>query len=78
MQTYERRKIVEFTCHTAFFTSIVIVQWTDLLICKTRRLSIFQQGMKYVHIKQAIKYWPDVYQTDFLVQFHHLLLIVCL
>uniref|UniRef100_A0A673MUP6 Sodium/potassium-transporting ATPase subunit alpha n=1 Tax=Sinocyclocheilus rhinocerous TaxID=307959 RepID=A0A673MUP6_9TELE len=44
--TYERRKIVEYTCHTAFFTSIVIVQWTDLLICKTRRLSIFQQGMK--------------------------------
>ncbi|XP_056626461.1 sodium/potassium-transporting ATPase subunit alpha-1-like [Triplophysa dalaica] len=44
--TYERRKIVEYTCHTAFFTSIVIVQWTDLLICKTRRLSIFKQGMK--------------------------------
>nr|AAH54591.1 Atp1a1a.3 protein [Danio rerio] len=44
--TYESRKIVEYTCHTAFFASIVIVQWTDLLICKTRRLSIFQQGMK--------------------------------
>merc|ERR1712213_125249 len=37
--TYGQRKIVEFTCHTAFFTSIVIVQWADLLICKTRRLS---------------------------------------
>jgi sodium/potassium-transporting ATPase subunit alpha len=44
--TYGQRKIVEFTCHTAFFTSIVIVQWADLLICKTRRLSIFQQGMR--------------------------------
>uniref|UniRef100_A0A3B5MZ03 Sodium/potassium-transporting ATPase subunit alpha n=1 Tax=Xiphophorus couchianus TaxID=32473 RepID=A0A3B5MZ03_9TELE len=44
--TYERRKIVEFTCHTAFFTSIVIVQWADLIICKTRRNSIMQQGMK--------------------------------
>jgi len=44
--TYGQRKIVEFTCHTAFFTSIVIVQWADLLISKTRRLSIFQQGMK--------------------------------
>merc|ERR1712076_361507 len=43
--TYGQRKIVEFTCHTAFFTSIVIVQWADVLICKTRRLSIFQQGM---------------------------------
>merc|ERR1711881_694406 len=44
--TYVQRKIVEFTCHTAFFTSIVIVQWADVLICKTRRLSIFQQGMR--------------------------------
>merc|ERR1711990_1121860 len=44
--TYGQRKIVEFTCHTAFFTSIVVVQWADLLICKTRRLSIFQQGMR--------------------------------
>ncbi|XP_062861420.1 sodium/potassium-transporting ATPase subunit alpha-1b [Trichomycterus rosablanca] len=44
--TYEQRKIVEFTCHTAFFASIVIVQWSDLIICKTRRNSVFQQGMK--------------------------------
>lgn len=48
-QTYEQRKIVEFTCHTAFFTSIVIVQWADLIICKTRRNSVFQQGMKWVY-----------------------------
>ncbi|XP_076153172.1 sodium/potassium-transporting ATPase subunit alpha-1-like isoform X1 [Alosa pseudoharengus] len=44
--TYEQRKILEFTCHTAFFSSIVIVQWADLIICKTRRNSVFQQGMK--------------------------------
>ena len=44
--TYGQRKIVEFTCHTAFFMSIVIVQWADVLICKTRMLSIFQQGMR--------------------------------
>ncbi|XP_039248773.2 sodium/potassium-transporting ATPase subunit alpha-3-like isoform X2 [Styela clava] len=44
--SYRQRKIIEFTCHTAFFTSIVVVQWADLLICKTRRLSIFQQGMR--------------------------------
>ncbi|XP_072901554.1 sodium/potassium-transporting ATPase subunit alpha [Hemitrygon akajei] len=44
--TYKQRKIVEYTCHTAFFVSIVIVQWADLVICKTRRNSIFQQGMK--------------------------------
>lgn len=44
--TYSQRKKLEYTCHTAFFVSIVIVQWADLLICKTRRLSLFQQGMK--------------------------------
>ncbi|XP_038657956.1 sodium/potassium-transporting ATPase subunit alpha [Scyliorhinus canicula] len=44
--TYEQRKIVEFTCHTSFFISIVVVQWADLVICKTRRNSVFQQGMK--------------------------------
>jgi len=44
--TYGDRKILEFTCHTAFFVSIVIVQWADLIICKTRKNSVFQQGMK--------------------------------
>jgi len=44
--TYRDRKILEFTCHTAFFVSIVIVQWADLIICKTRKLSVFQQGMR--------------------------------
>ncbi|XP_022346433.1 sodium/potassium-transporting ATPase subunit alpha-4 [Enhydra lutris kenyoni] len=44
--TYEQRKVLEFTCHTAFFVSIVVVQWADLIICKTRRNSVFQQGMK--------------------------------
>ncbi|XP_075868169.1 sodium/potassium-transporting ATPase subunit alpha-3-like [Nelusetta ayraudi] len=46
--TYEQRKIVEFTCHTAFFVSIVVVQWADLIVCKTRRNSLFQQGMKNI------------------------------
>eukprot|EP00756_Hemistasia_phaeocysticola_P040862 Hpha_TRINITY_DN16887_c1_g2::TRINITY_DN16887_c1_g2_i3::g.153400::m.153400/K01539/ATP1A; sodium/potassium-transporting ATPase subunit alpha len=31
---------------TAFFISIIIVQWADILICKTRKLSIVEQGMK--------------------------------
>merc|ERR1711874_203979 len=43
---YKDRKILEYTCHSAFFVSIVIVQWADLIICKTRRNSVFQQGMK--------------------------------
>ncbi|KAG8231998.1 hypothetical protein J437_LFUL010258 [Ladona fulva] len=44
--TYRDRKTLEYTCHTAFFASIVIVQWADLIICKTRRNSIVHQGMK--------------------------------
>ena len=43
--TYQDRKILEYTCHTAFFVSIVVVQWADLIICKTRRNSIVHQGM---------------------------------
>lgn len=45
-QTYRDRKALEFTCHTAFFVSIVVVQWADLIICKTRRNSIIHQGMR--------------------------------
>ena len=30
----------------AYFVSIVVVQWADLLICKTRWLSIYHQGMR--------------------------------
>lgn len=48
LQTYESRKILEYTCHTAFFVSIVVVQVADLIICKTRVNSIVQQGMRYV------------------------------
>ncbi|XP_043275760.1 sodium/potassium-transporting ATPase subunit alpha-like, partial [Venturia canescens] len=43
--TYEERKRLEYTCHTAFFVSIVIVQWADVIACKSRRVSIFQKGM---------------------------------
>lgn len=43
--SFEARKELEYTGHTAFFIAIVIVQWADLLICKTRKLSIFEQGM---------------------------------
>jgi len=44
--TYRDRKILEYTCHTSFFVSIVVVQWADLIVCKTRKNSVFQQGMK--------------------------------
>jgi len=43
--TYRDRKAMEFTCHTSFFVAIVVVQWADLIICKTRLNSLAQQGM---------------------------------
>ncbi|KAI1305851.1 Sodium/potassium-transporting ATPase subunit alpha [Halotydeus destructor] len=43
--TYSTRKTLEFTCHTAFFVAIVVVQWADLIVCKTRKNSIVHQGM---------------------------------
>ena len=44
--TYADRKRLESACQSAFFVSIVIVQWACLLICKTRKNSLFQQGMR--------------------------------
>merc|ERR1712080_458137 len=41
--TYKERKILEYTCHTAFFVAIVVVQWADLIICKTRKNSVFNK-----------------------------------
>lgn len=43
--TYEERMILSRKCYSAFFVCVVITQAADLLICKTRRLSLFQQGM---------------------------------
>ncbi|KAG9511174.1 hypothetical protein GZH46_00258, partial [Fragariocoptes setiger] len=42
---FDDRKKLEYTCQTAFFVTIVVVQWADLIIAKTRKLSIFKQGM---------------------------------
>lgn len=44
--TYNKRKELEFTSNTGYFIAIVIVQWADLIISKTRRKSLFQQGMR--------------------------------
>ncbi|RZC27665.1 sodium/potassium-transporting ATPase subunit alpha-like [Asbolus verrucosus] len=42
---FDERKILTRKCYSSFFLSIVTTQIADLLICKTRRLSLFQQGM---------------------------------
>jgi len=47
-QLYPNKKYQEEAlayAQTAYFISIIVVQWADLLIAKTRKLSIFEQGM---------------------------------
>lgn len=43
--TYRRRKVLESTCHTAVLVSLVTVQWSNVIICKTRFNSIVHEGM---------------------------------
>ncbi|KAL7296266.1 hypothetical protein TKK_0010502 [Trichogramma kaykai] len=43
--TYERRMSLLNEARTGYFLSIVITQLIDLIMCKTRKNSIFQQGM---------------------------------
>uniref|UniRef100_A0A7S2XFX4 Cation-transporting P-type ATPase C-terminal domain-containing protein n=1 Tax=Lotharella oceanica TaxID=641309 RepID=A0A7S2XFX4_9EUKA len=39
---------------TAFFTAIMVVQGANLLACRTRRLSVFQQGLRNTVLNVAI------------------------
>ncbi|KAK9871316.1 hypothetical protein WA026_011583 [Henosepilachna vigintioctopunctata] len=43
--SFQSRKTLEYTCYTAFMISVVVTQWADLLVCKTRINSIVEQGM---------------------------------
>ncbi|KAL7981114.1 hypothetical protein Chor_005348 [Crotalus horridus] len=42
--TFGQRLYQQYTCYTVFFISIEMCQIADVLIRKTRRLSVFQQG----------------------------------
>lgn len=44
LQTFGQRLYQQYTCYTVFFISIEMCQIADVLIRKTRRLSVFQQG----------------------------------
>ncbi|XP_011707438.1 PREDICTED: sodium/potassium-transporting ATPase subunit alpha-like [Wasmannia auropunctata] len=47
--TYENRMNLLMEAQSGYFLSIVITQMIDLVMCKTRRNSIFQQGMTNWH-----------------------------
>jgi len=49
--SYNSRNELGFTAQTAFFASIVLTQISNVIICKTRRLSLFQQGMRSLHFR---------------------------
>jgi len=40
--------------NTAYFISIIVVQWADLMICKTRSRSLFEQGMTNVFMNWSL------------------------
>jgi magnesium-transporting ATPase (P-type) len=42
---YDARMEILSKAQTAFLVSIVVAQWSDVIICKTRENSIFTQGM---------------------------------
>uniref|UniRef100_A0AAF5HYV5 Sodium/potassium-transporting ATPase subunit alpha n=3 Tax=Strongyloides stercoralis TaxID=6248 RepID=A0AAF5HYV5_STRER len=44
--TYASRRQLEGCCHAAFFYAIVVVQWADLLVSKTRTNSLFTHGIR--------------------------------
>merc|ERR1711918_270544 len=43
---YDTRINILRQAQTSFLVSIIVVQWTDVMICKTRTLSILEQGMR--------------------------------
>ena len=42
--TYEDRKSLEYSCQAGFFISIVMVQWANLFLSRTRSASIISKG----------------------------------
>jgi len=45
-RTQPDREVALQNAQTACFASYVICQWGALIVCKSRKLSVFQQGMK--------------------------------
>ncbi|XP_045483726.1 sodium/potassium-transporting ATPase subunit alpha-like [Harmonia axyridis] len=52
--SFESRKTLQYTCYTAFMISVVVTQWADLLVCKTRINSIVEQGMGNVILNVSL------------------------
>jgi hypothetical protein len=53
MQMLDRHTALA-SSNTAYFISIIVVQWADLMICKTRSRSLFEQGMTNVFMNWSL------------------------
>jgi len=40
-----QRQVLEYTCQTAYFDAVVVMQWADVIVRKTLRGSLWSQGM---------------------------------
>eukprot|EP00731_Ephydatia_muelleri_P006443 Em0003g691a len=47
---FAQRLNLQYLGFTAFFVAVVVSQWTDLMICRTRRNSFFQAGLRYENV----------------------------
>ncbi|XP_054165216.1 sodium/potassium-transporting ATPase subunit alpha-3-like [Oppia nitens] len=43
--TYDQRQQLTAIAQSSYFMAVVVVQWMDVIVNKTRRLSLFSQGM---------------------------------
>ena len=46
IKNFEQRKDILVGAQSAYFIAVIVVQWIDVIINKTRRLSVFSQGMR--------------------------------
>merc|ERR1719479_670418 len=53
MQQHDRVSALRQS-NTAYFISIIVVQWADLMICKTRSRSLFEQTMTNVFMNYSL------------------------
>ncbi|KAI2800252.1 Sodium/potassium-transporting ATPase subunit alpha-1 [Blomia tropicalis] len=44
--TYDERQMILMEAQTAYFAGIIVAQWIDVVVCKTRRVSNFRHGMR--------------------------------
>lgn len=43
--TFAQRRLIEITGYTGYLAGVVVTQWINIMMCKTRRNSIIEQGL---------------------------------